>query len=234
MKKISMLMPTRERFDLFCGSINSLFENCENVDNFEVLVALDNDDIDTINKIKNFIIDKPNIKIFLFERQYYRGLNHYYNELTTHSSGEYLFLWNDDSKIISKNWDSEILNHQCNLCVLNPKVYGSEEYINTYHNGLMVLFPIIPRKWFDITGEWSHVPAVDSWIDILGKRLNNIKNLDNLIILHDRHGINGIVDNTYNDIVNDRQNHSNLFNIGFPEIWEEHYQKLLAYTKLKK
>ncbi len=226
-------MPTRERFDLFCESVNSLFENCENVNNFEVLLALDNDDIETISKIEAYIIDKPNVKIFLFERQRYRGLNNYYNELTHQSSGNYLFLWNDDSKIISKNWDAEILNNECDLCVLNPKVFGSEEYINTYHNGLMILFPIITRKWFDITGEWAHVPAVDSWIDILGKRLGNIKNLDNLVILHDRHGINGVIDKTYLDIVSDRENNFSLFNIGFPDIWEEHYQKLLAYQNSK-
>jgi glycosyltransferase involved in cell wall biosynthesis len=227
MKKVSVLLPTRKRFDSFTQSINSLFENCSDIENFEVMVALDNDDIETIEKIKGYALDKPNIRLYFYERQYYHGLNNYYNDLANNASGTSLLLWNDDAVIRSKDWDLEVLKHHETFCVLSPKVDTMEKYWRTQG----VLFPILPKRWIEITGEWSRVPACDSWIDVLSKRLNLLVNVESIVISHNRHDITGDNhDETYiegRESIRDPQ-HFSLYNIGFPDVLEEHYQKLYA------
>jgi glycosyltransferase involved in cell wall biosynthesis len=193
MNKISILLPTRNRFNLFKASIDSLYKTCQNNDNFEILVALDNDDSD-IEKINEYVNNKNNMKVFIVDRLFYKNLNLYYDILSKQSIGTSLMLWNDDAIMESDNWDYEILNNHNEFCVLSPKVSNMLTYWETQG----VLFPIIPKKWFEITNRWSYIQACDSWIDIICKRLGLLKNLSSVIIKHDRHDLTGNnLDSTY-------------------------------------
>ena len=226
MGKVSVLLPTRKRFDMFVKSVNSLFDTCDNIDNFEILIAMDLDDIDTITQIKEFISDKPNIKLILFKRQYYRGLHNYYNGLSNESTGTSLLLWNDDALMRSKNWDIEVLKYHEKFCVLSPMVDTMEKYWRTQG----VLFPIIPKKWYDLTGSWSEVPACDSWIDVTSKRLKLLVNVESIVISHDRNDITGNNnDITYQEGRQDVTSPS--FHVPQPEIMEQHYQILNTYLQ---
>lgn len=225
---ISILMPTRGRFDSFLKSINSLYDNSSDVNNFEVLIAMDNDDIENIEKVHRIL--KPNMKLFIYERQFYKGLQNYYNDLSNKSVGDSLFLWNDDALMNSKNWDLEIINnHKNGFCVLNPMV---DTMMDVWDKEGWVLFPIIPRKWLEITGCWSLVPACDSWVGSIAARLGVVKNIPNVVVTHDRYDLTeNNLDQTYYDARNDRSNPENnfVFHIGYPEVMEEHYQKLNNY-----
>jgi hypothetical protein len=226
MGKVSILLPTRQRFDMFVKTVNSLFETCNNVDNFEVLIAMDLDDDDTITQVKEFISDKTNMKLFTFERQFYRGLHNYYNGLSNEATGTSLFLWNDDAIMRSNDWDLEVLKYHETFCVLSPMVDTMETYWRTQG----VLFPIIPKKWFDLTGSWSAVPACDSWIDVTSKRLGLLVNVASIVISHDRNDVTGNNnDTTYQERKEDL-NHPN-FHVPKPEIMEMHYQILATYLK---
>jgi hypothetical protein len=225
MNKVSILLPTRKRFDMAVNSINSLYNTCSSIDNFEILIALDNDDVETSNNLKDYFKDKNNIKLFYYERQFYRGLHNYYNDLCLNSSGSSLLLWNDDAIMRSMNWDLEILNNHKNFTVLNPKV----DTMETYWREVGVLFPIIPKEWINITGKMSCVPSCDSWVDVISKRLNILLPLESVVISHERADVTGNNnDETFKDGFNDKFNpefHS-LFNVGFPHLLEEHYHKL--------
>lgn len=223
-------MPTRNRYELAVNSIESLFLNCKDPNNFEVLLAVDNDDKDTTNKLSEYISDKPNVRIFFFERQYYRGLHNYINRLALESKGTSLMLWNDDSTIDSKDWEYEIIKNHDKFCVLSPKVQNMENYWR--HQG--VLFPIIPKKWIDITGEWAQVPACDSVMDVLSKRLNIQVLLDTVLITHDRYENTGRNrDSVYLEVTAEKVNpeYHHIFNVGKPHILESHYEKLKEYLQ---
>jgi GT2 family glycosyltransferase len=233
MNKVSVLMPTRNRFDLAINSIESLFKNCKDVDNFEVLLAVDNDDLETTNRLSTYFHDRPNVKMFFFERQYYRGLHNYINRLVNEASGTSLMLWNDDSTIDSKNWDYEIIKNHDKFCVLSPKVQNMEHYWK--HQG--VLFPIIPKKWVELTKIWSPTPGLDSWIDVLSKRLNILVNIESIVISHNRYELTGDnKDQTYIEGRADLQNPS--LQQGF-EVWnhsellQQHQDLLSNYINQK-
>jgi len=227
MNKVSILIPTRKRFEMFTKSISSLYENCNSVDNFEILVATDKDDKDTTLKIKKFFKDKTNIRYFTYERQYYYGFHHYINSLSKKSKGEFLFLWGDDAVMKSKDWDLEILKYNGVFCMLSPKVDNMESYWRDQG----VLFPIIPKKWVDLTGVFSMSPSCDSWADVLSKKLGIFTNIESVVLTHERADlIKGNQDENFKEsraaISNPKYQHIDNNMMG---IIEEHFQKIKEY-----
>jgi len=227
MSKVSILIPTRNRFEMFKKSISSLYDNCNDVNNFEILVATDFDDSDTTDQIKEFFKDKTNIKYFVYERQYYYGFHHYINDLSYNAEGEFLFLWGDDAVMKSQNWDSEILKYSNVFCMLSPKVDNME----SYWRDLGVLFPIVPKKWIDITGVFSLSPSCDSWADLLSKKLGIFTNIESVILTHERYDLVGINnDENFNEsreALNDSK-YQHIDN-SMLELIETHYEKIKKY-----
>ena len=185
---VSVLIPTRKRIPQFISSIESLFNTCNNFKNFEVLVALDNDDLDTIEHINDYIKDKSNITIHLFDRHYYKGFHKYINSIVPLSKGSSLFLWNDDCIMKSIDWDVEILKLHQSFCVLNPLVDTMAFYCRSNQQ---ILFPIIPKQWYITTGRWSNNAACDTWIQDISRDLNLTVDVDNIVISHERHDVTG-------------------------------------------
>ena len=227
-------MPTRGRFELAVSSIESLFQNCKNKEDFEVLLAVDNDDTETTDKLSEYFKDRPNVRIIFFERQYYRGLHNYINGLVKEAEGTSLMLWNDDSTIDSKDWEYEIIQNHDKFCVLSPKVQNMEHYWRNQG----VLFPILPKKWIEITKIWSPTPGLDSWIDVISKALGILVPLESVVISHHRYELSGNnQDQTYQEGRADLQNPE--YQPGY-EVWshgqllQEHQQKLLEYITANK
>jgi len=222
--KISVLLPTRGRFAAFKKSVQSLLDTSNDVNNFEILLAMDNDDIETVRDTEEYIKSKNNIRLFVCERHHYLNLNNYYNDLSEKSIGNSLFLWNDDAIMESSRWDDIIIKEHEKFCVISPKVSNMERYWNTQG----VLFPIIPRKWFDLTGRLSYVQAADSWIDILSKRLGLLHNVGEISIQHDRHDLTG---NNHDTTYTEGRSGVGASKEGWAEEIEKDYEKLNTYLE---
>jgi hypothetical protein len=184
--KISIIYPTRKRYDLFVKSTDSLIENCSDLNNLEILVAMDDDDIETIEKTKKYIINKPFIKLFVSERHFYKNLNLYVNSAAEVATGEFLLLWNDDCIMESKNYDLIMDKYKSQFVVVNPLVVNHEEYCRKDNQ---MLFPIIPKEWVNITGRWSNSGACDSWVQMISNELNLSVYEDDIKIFHDRYDL---------------------------------------------
>jgi hypothetical protein len=171
--------------------------------------------------------------MYYYERKRYRGLHHYINDLAQKACDGSLLLWNDDAIMTSKNWDLEILKLHENFLAINPKVENMEDY----WKNTGVLFPVIPKKWIDITKIWSPTPGLDSWIDVLSKKLNILHSVDTISILHDRFELTGNNDDeTYIEGRVDKTTPSLQLGYevwSYPELLEEHYNKLLDYINNK-
>lgn len=218
---------------MFISSTTSLIENCDSTDNIEILLAVDDDDVETTKKISEFIADKKYIKMFFYERKRYRGLHHYINDLAHKAVDGSLMLWNDDAIMTSKNWDLEILKLHENFIVINPKVENMEDYWK--NKG--VLFPIIPKKWIEITKTWSPTPGLDSWIDVISKRLSILVSTESITILHDRYELTGnnedetYVEGRVDKSIPSLQSGYEVWS--YPELLEEHYNKLSEHISNK-
>jgi hypothetical protein len=68
-----------------------------------------------------------------------------------------------------------------------------------------MLFPIIPRKWVELTGRWSNSGACDSWIELISNELRISLYEDDIKIFHDRFNLTGNnLDEIYTESVDDK------------------------------
>lgn len=200
--KISIIYPTRSRFDLFVKSTESLITNISSTRNLEILIEMDDDDCATIEKTKEYIKDKPYMFLNVGPRQGYRNLNKYVNAAALKSTGEYLMLWNDDCIMQTKNYDVVMNKYRGKFIIVNPLVVNHEVYCR---NENRMLFPIIPREWINITGRWSNSGACDSWVELVSNSLHLSKYEDDIKIYHDRFDLtNNNADKTYEDGMQDK------------------------------
>ncbi len=93
----SFLMPTRANPELTLKSLKSIVNHSSDTITYEVLIAIDSDDkesleiVSQINELFNNI-QCGTVKVIITERYFYYGLHKYYNLLANISKGKLLFL----------------------------------------------------------------------------------------------------------------------------------------------
>ena len=166
--KISVLLPTRDRVKMVIKTLNSLYDNVSDKNRLEILLGLDYDD-SSINDLKEYVdknMSDCDIKFHISSKRYgYKYLHKYINELSKIAEGDWLFLWNDDSYILTDNWDKEVEKYKDNFALLSPKVKESMDYPGT-------MFPIIPKAWFDEVGHFSLNCHNDTWVEEIAMELD--------------------------------------------------------------
>jgi hypothetical protein len=169
---ISVLVPSRERPDVLRRSIESLGEG-----DFEVLVRVDDDDprLDAYAEIRGVVAGTPHG---------YGGLHHYYDELAERARGDWLFLWNDDCIMETRHWIDVVRSFDGKMAVLNPRTNHENWDID------MNVFPILPRKMFELMGHFSLSPHNDSWVEFVARDAGIMFRVP-ISILHDRADLTG-------------------------------------------
>ena len=172
--KISIQIPTRNRPLEIIEVINNLLDMVHNVNNIEILLRIDDDDFDTLKSIENTFSDILNttLKIVIGPRNGgYFDLPKFHYELSEISTGEWIFLYNDDVKMLTKNFDLVISKYKGQIKIL--QAVGEN---NGFHNGIAGgnwFFPIINRKIVHSLGHFSvDTPYADGWIRVIGEKLN--------------------------------------------------------------
>lgn len=175
--KVSVLVPTRGRVNALMTAIRSLLDNFSNENSIEILLRFDDDDLDTVEKVKKQIGGEERIHFCVGHKYGYTGIHLYMNELSASARGDWLMLFNDDAIMETKNWDKEI-----------EKYNGQIVFIDTIRHNMQ--FPIIPRKVFNILGHFSLSTHCDTWIYDIGEMLKIIVP-STISILHDRADLTG-------------------------------------------
>lgn len=171
---VSFLIPTRGRTQYLDKLVNSIIEKSSGNREFEILFKIDEDDVKTIQYFEATLYPKYKkyIKYFITSRgEGYLDLHKYVNFLCGNSSGDWLFIFNDDCFMITENWDDVIAstgkNGKEEICLLEPREADGPP--NT--------FPIISRKWFEITNRFSGCVYNDGWVEEIGKNLGVLENI---------------------------------------------------------
>lgn len=178
--KISVLLPTRGRPEALMKSVRSLHEKMSEDNELEFLFALDRDDALTLASISEL---KDYGKVLITPRYGYKNLHLYYNDLCAISTGEWLFLWNDDTLMETHHWDKEVEKHSGQFLFLNPKSNHPIPADET-------LFPIVPKKYYELVGHFSLNCSNDTWVQEIGRSLGLIKQID-VEVVHDRADMTG-------------------------------------------
>ena len=135
------------------GAIRSLRRRATDPDSLEIMVAADPDDEETIQVAKDM-----NVVLHITPERYgYPGLHTYYNELAMKSSGDWILVFNDDTRMCTAGWDKII--EACKPAILHPHC----DYIPDHNS-----FPILPGDWIRKLGHISIGKGTDLWWQAIG------------------------------------------------------------------
>jgi len=148
---ISVKLATRGRPAMALERMKSCIETADDPSGIEFLVAVDDDDQETIDYVNNTMVPyfeevDVDFKCFVQPRLGYARLNEYDNQLAGESQGQWLLTWNDDARMESKGWDTEVLSHNGNLQFLECKTIMDilMQYFQSFHvTGLYFLVPAV-------------------------------------------------------------------------------------------
>jgi glycosyltransferase involved in cell wall biosynthesis len=221
-KDISILLPTRARPELLMDSLESLVETADDNSKIEYLIAVDDDDQATIDYVNNYMLswfeDRDiDLTVFAMPRLGYGRLNEYVNFLGAHSNGAWLIFWNDDARMISKGWDTEVISKRGQLKIFRFK--------DNHDEHPYAIFPIIPREWYVLFECCSPQQQSDAWISQVGYLCNAVERLETEVI-HDRADLTGNNDDeVYQTRVYHEGNIDNPLDLNHPKfhILKQHY-----------
>jgi hypothetical protein len=188
MTYLSVLLPTRQRTNLVMRSLNSLATTAQNPADIEVLIAYDNDDVESHDFFSSdqwtqWLADHAiSARAFQVTRWGYRSLHEYYNYLATHSKGSWLFMWNDDALMETRHWDDQVRQNDSWRMLLHI----------TCRNLVMncSIFPLFHRDWIDLFDTVSPINHPDSWISEVCWHASARKVID-VSTYHDRADLTG-------------------------------------------
>jgi len=182
---ISVLLPTRGRTDMLKRSLMTLAELADDISRVEMLLAFDHDDQASIDFFNHSVapeLDQAGAAYALygFDRLGYIRLNEYLNSLAGHSQGRWLFFWGDDAIMESRGWDTRIAE-VTDFRVLRIPTHNLHPY---------AIWPIVPRKWYEMFGYISAHQLTDSWVSQIGYILDIVQDID-VTATHDRFDLTG-------------------------------------------
>jgi glycosyltransferase involved in cell wall biosynthesis len=140
---VSFLIPTRKRPHGCQKALDSILKTATNIDNVEVCFLVDDDDVDTIEWVANTEIQYPNLVHGYVTPRIGNGYEHiymYYNQLAGMANGDFLFIFNDDTVMVSAGWDEVLERHRGECILLDPKWTYTADFST---------FPILSRKFYD-------------------------------------------------------------------------------------
>jgi len=170
MKLISVILPTRGRSENLLKALDSVINNCKNINDIEILVKVDTDDTETINTINNYNHSSLITLVISDRKNGYASLNEYYNELYEKASGEFIFCINDDLNIETADWDLLVKPFENQLVCLHHNPTAP-------HNDVWY-FPIISKKLLDVIGCVSKSVFYDGYLYFMLEGLNLFRRID--------------------------------------------------------
>ena len=164
MIKFSVLIATRMRIEYLKNLLESIYQTTRFKDEIEVLVAYDDNDVQTsqfittYNPPKNYDANELNVS-FLKRPRSININGDYYNWMANHfSKGEYIIVCNDDAVFVAGNWDETAWNKLEAFKKAFPDgiVLGITEdqdhvpYRDDYNR--FTCFPLFSRKDLEVLG----------------------------------------------------------------------------------
>lgn len=173
---ISVLVPSRGRPELFERMRRSAADN--GCGKHEILLRLDMDDP---------IHDQYGKKDLAFSvAGYTTGVGACWNELAAKAKGDWLMMGNDDLVFTTTDWDQLLLEKLECAWVDNILVAWCND--GSPNAADHCAFPIVHRKWYETLGyftpEHFHFLWNDTWIADIGRRLNRLLYIPDILIEH--------------------------------------------------
>jgi len=194
---IAVLLATRGRTDNMLGrSVRSLVENAACPQQIQLMFAFDDDDQVGLTYFHDHLkpwLEQHHIQFMAmqFQRMGYINLHKYSNALAKHADADWLIVWNDDAVMETQNWDQTIASYTGQFKLLSFRTHQDHPYS---------IFPIVPRKWYELLGYISPHPTQDGWVSQQAYMLDIYQRIE-VHVLHDRYDLTG---NNNDDVFRNR------------------------------
>lgn len=185
---VSVLIPTRGRHRWLTEAIDSIYSLAHDKSLIEFIIKADVDDIDTINEIMRLSNIIP-IKTIISPRgRGYLDMHHWVNEMCAISTGDWLYLFNDDTRMTTQDWDQRLLTSNLYWDLGTTNVFWESFNLITLVTPVVDrpedrAFMFVRRKIYEILGHYSLSIYNDVWI----YTIMNFLNLTNLIDIYVDH-----------------------------------------------
>jgi hypothetical protein len=170
---LSVLLPSRSRFDMLCNTIDTFIDKAKDPKNLEVIIKIDNDDFETIRRMPELRQDVL-IKTLITPRlNGYASIHEYCNEMVKIATGDWVVLINDDSTMETDLWDTilenitppiEFKGSQNLACVRMYCIWKRNGQVTSITNNE---FPAVRRKACEILGYFALQTHVDSFLHMI-------------------------------------------------------------------
>jgi hypothetical protein len=183
---IAILLATRGRTEMLGRSVRSLIELAAQPERIQLMFAFDNDDtvgFDYFVKELQPWMDARDVNYtaLKFQRMGYVNLHKYNNAMAKQTNSDWLVIWNDDAVMETQGWDRVIISYQGQFKLLSFKTHRMHPYS---------IFPIVPRKWYELLGYISPHPTQDGWVSQQAYMLDIYQRIE-VDVLHDRFDLTG-------------------------------------------
>ena len=183
---ISILLATRGRTEALDRSIHTLMDMADKPHNVQVMFAFDNDDEIGLNHWQHHLkpwMDerKLHYTAMKFNPMGYIRLHIYNNMMAKNAKGSWFVIWNDDAIMETQGWDSVIRGHDGEFKLLAFHTHNDHPYS---------IFPILPRKWYELLGYISPHPTQDGWLSQQAYMLDIWERIP-VWVKHDRYDLTG-------------------------------------------
>jgi hypothetical protein len=231
---LTILLPSRNRFDMCINTINSFADTCIDKSNLEIIIKFDTDDESSLSRIDEIRKD-VNIKYIISDRlRGYFSLHHFCNEMLKQSTGDWILMVNDDSLMTTHGWDVLLekvspLTHKS----IHGHYSGSDKHLPIHqrynkfegNNNLALLnlnlmnaytttFPVVRRSVCDKLGYFTLHPHNDAFLNDVYHRLHASLNVPEIKM---RHLCNEVSDQTRKETAAAQGSSMNDFSYGVCE-----------------
>jgi hypothetical protein len=137
--------------------VRSLASNADDVSRIEFIFRTDVDDDATAELSKSFNVKSVTLQGDRYDG--YRTLNLLYADCASYATGDWLWIWNDDARMLTKGWDTALSQ----VPIKHGVVKFNERDWET-DTPEPSIFPIVPRRYYEVLGFISLHPCNDAWV----------------------------------------------------------------------
>ena len=169
---VSIILPTRKRVKDLHETLQSILDNANpNNKNFEIILKVDYDDQETINYVNQFTNQNDNINVILASRlEGWFSLVDFIETMIDVSKGKYIWNINDDSRILTPNWNDILENELKEFKIYHPLIEWGPD-LNGYVHSFREIFPIYPKKLKELWGYICPHNNIDSWLYFISTKI---------------------------------------------------------------
>lgn len=161
---LSVMIPTRGRFNHLIRVIDSYIDNADDKNSVEFIIKFDNDDVETYQRIPSIRKD-ARIKYIISDRENgYLSMHIFANYMYKLCDGYWIIFGTDDGLMVTKGWD-KYLKKIKGYSLINPSDDLSDR---------SEIFPIVNAEVPKDLGFYCMNHAQDRWLQHVHNKSNTI------------------------------------------------------------